>query len=32
MLATSSKFEAIKYHKLFEELGNIKTAFVISPT
>lgn len=31
MLATSSKFEAIKYHKLFEELGNIKTAFVISP-
>ncbi|WP_233144783.1 type I restriction endonuclease subunit R [Campylobacter pinnipediorum] len=30
MLATSSKFEAIKYHKLFEELGHIKTAFVIS--
>jgi len=30
MLATSSKFEAIKYHKLFEELGNVKSAFVIS--
>jgi len=30
MLATSSKYEAIKYHKLFEEFGNIKTAFVIS--
>jgi len=30
MLATSSKYEAIKYHKLFEELGDIKTAFVIS--
>lgn len=31
ILATSSKFEAIKYHKLFEEYANIKTAFVISP-
>jgi len=30
MLATSSKYEAIKYHKLFEEEGDIKTAFVIS--
>ena len=30
MLATGSKYEAIKYHKLFEELGDIKTAFVIS--
>ncbi|MBU1667470.1 HsdR family type I site-specific deoxyribonuclease [bacterium] len=30
MLATSSKYEAIKYHKLFEELGNVKSAFVIS--
>ena len=30
MFATSSKYEAIKYHKLFEELGDIKTAFVIS--
>lgn len=30
MLATSSKYEAIKYHELFEELGDIKTAFVIS--
>jgi type I restriction enzyme R subunit len=30
MLATSSKYEAIKYHTIFEELGNIKTAFVIS--
>lgn len=30
MLATSSKYEAIKYHKLFEEIGDIKTAFVIS--
>ena len=30
MLATSSKYEAIKYHKLFEEMGDIKTAFVIS--
>ncbi len=30
MLATSSKYEAIKYHTLFEEFGNIKTKFVIS--
>ncbi len=30
MLATSSKYEAIKYHELFEEEGEIKTAFVIS--
>ncbi|PSM51315.1 type I restriction/modification system, restriction subunit [Campylobacter blaseri] len=30
MLATSSKFEAIKYHKIFEELGDVKTRFVIS--
>ena len=30
MLATSSKYEAIKYHKLFEEMGDVKTAFVIS--
>ena len=30
MLATSSKYEAIKYHKLFEEMGDVHTAFVIS--
>ncbi|MDD3595835.1 HsdR family type I site-specific deoxyribonuclease [Sulfuricurvum sp.] len=30
MLATSSKYEAIKYHSIFEEFGNIKTSFVIS--
>ena len=30
MLATSSKYEAIKYHKLFEEMGDVRTAFVIS--
>ncbi len=30
ILATSSKYEAIKYHELFEMYGNIKTAFVIS--
>lgn len=30
MLATSSKYEAIKYHSIFEEYGDIKTAFVIS--
>ena len=30
MLATSSKYEAIKYHKLFEEMGDIRTAFIIS--
>lgn len=31
MLATNSKYEAIKYHTIFEEYGDIKTAFVISP-
>jgi type I restriction enzyme R subunit len=30
MLATSSKYEAIMYHKLFSDEGDIKTAFVIS--
>ncbi len=30
MLATSSKYEAIKYHKLFEEMGDVRSAFVIS--
>ena len=30
MLATSSKYEAIKYHKVFEEMGDVRTAFVIS--
>ena len=30
MLATSSKYEAIKYHKLFEEMGDVRTAYVIS--
>ncbi len=30
MLATNSKYEAVKYHELFEEEGDIKTAFVIS--
>ena len=30
MLATSSKFEAIRYHQIFEEYGEVKTAFVIS--
>lgn len=30
MLATSSKYEAVKYHSIFEEFGNIKTSFVIS--
>ena len=30
MLATSSKYEAIMYHKLFKQEGKIKTAFVIS--
>jgi type I restriction enzyme R subunit len=30
MLATSSKYEALKYHQLFEQEGDIKTAFVIS--
>ncbi len=32
MLATNSKYEAIKYHELFEEEGDITTAFVISST
>ncbi|ABO34928.1 type I site-specific deoxyribonuclease, HsdR family [Methanococcus maripaludis C5] len=31
MLATNSKFEAVRYHKIFENYGDIKTAFVISP-
>jgi type I restriction enzyme R subunit len=31
MLATNSKFEAIRYHKLFEQYTDLKTAFVISP-
>jgi type I restriction enzyme R subunit len=30
MLATSSKYEAIKYYSIFEEFGDIKTSFVIS--
>ncbi|QQF51393.1 type I restriction endonuclease subunit R [Campylobacter fetus subsp. venerealis] len=30
MFATSSKYEAIKYHKIFEEYGDIKTAYAIS--
>ncbi|MBN2693300.1 type I restriction endonuclease subunit R [bacterium] len=30
MFATSSKYEAIKYHEIFEEYGDIKTAYVIS--
>ena len=30
MFATNSRFEAIKYHKLFKEHSEIKTAFVIS--
>lgn len=30
MFATSSKYEAIKYHKIFEEYGDIRTAYVIS--
>lgn len=30
MLATSSKFEAIRYHQIFEAYGDVKTAFVIS--
>lgn len=30
MLATSSKYEAIKYHEIFQEYGDIKTAYVIS--
>jgi type I restriction enzyme R subunit len=31
MLATNSKFEAVRYHKIFENYGDITTAFVISP-
>lgn len=31
MLATSSKYEAIKYHKIFEEKEWLRSAFVISP-
>lgn len=30
MFATSSKYEAIKYHKIFQEYGDINTAYVIS--
>lgn len=30
MLATSSKYEAIKYHEIFQEYGDIKTTYVIS--
>lgn len=30
MLATSSKYEAIRYHQIFEMYGDVKTAFVIS--
>lgn len=30
MLATSSKYEATKYHEIFEQYGEIKTAYVIS--
>ncbi|SHH15967.1 type I restriction endonuclease subunit R [Desulfosporosinus lacus] len=31
MLATSSKFDAIRYQEAFEEFGDINTAVVISP-
>ena len=31
MLATNSKYEAIKYHSIFADYGDIKTAFIISP-
>ncbi len=31
MLATGSKLDAIRYHKVFEEYGDLKTAVVISP-
>lgn len=31
MFATSSKYEAVKYHQIFEQIGEIKTAFIISP-
>jgi len=30
MLATNSKYEAVKYHEIFEEYGDLKTAYVIS--
>ncbi len=30
IFATSSKYEAVKYQSIFEEYGDIKTAFVIS--
>ena len=30
MLATSSKFEAIRYQQIFEQYGDVKTAFIIS--
>ena len=30
MFATSSKYEAIKYHEIFEEYGDLRTAYVIS--
>ena len=30
MLATQRKYDAIKYHQIFEEFGEIKTAYVIS--
>ncbi|MCK9225047.1 MAG: type I restriction endonuclease subunit R, partial [Candidatus Muirbacterium halophilum] len=31
MLTTNSKYEAIKYHNIFEKLDEVKTAYVISP-
>jgi type I restriction enzyme R subunit len=31
MLATNSKFDAIRYHEAFQEYGDINTAVVISP-
>ena len=30
MLVTSSKFEAIRYQQIFEQYGDVKTAFIIS--
>lgn len=30
MLATQRKYDAVKYHQIFEEYGDIKTAYVIS--
>ncbi|MDX4026596.1 HsdR family type I site-specific deoxyribonuclease [Aliarcobacter skirrowii] len=30
MFATSSKYEAIKYHEIFQEYSDLKTAYVIS--